>query len=1398
MTSPSLPTGEAAESISLAQVQALRRVALAVAHPGGPDLFEYLVRELAASLHAGMVFLAVFADESASVMRTLAACLDGRMLRNFDYPLEGSPCAAVVGHSWQFIRTGLQARLKPSSLSAKKGMDSFAAFPLTGSGGETLGLVVAMDRQPIAAGDAGHAEAMLKIIAGRAAAEIERGRIDAALREVALAVSDPGSAAVFDQLARLLATILHVEVAYIARCDTAQPLSLRVLAMYEEGRAVQGMSYAVAGTPCETVLGQQFRVYPCALRSLFPGDEDARQRGIEGYAGHPLVASDGSPLGVVAVASRRPLTQTSRLEAMLKIFAVRAGAEVERLRANEALQRSEASYRAIFEASEDAIFVHDWDSGAVVDVNSKACELYGYAPDELRRASIADTSSGVFPSTAEEARRLMQLARTGHCPPFEWQRRNKDGSLHWEEVRLKPAMLDGRPHLLAFSREITAQKQALENLRAREQQYRAVFESSQDGLFMWDHRLRVVDVNAAGLALYGYRREDVVGRSYPRGLPEAYVRERKELVRRALAGESIHLETTVLRPDGSSFEADLRIMPFAQGGQPHALSVVRDISERRRRERALQRSEARLRATVEAAFDAVVGIDSEGLIVEFNLAAERVFGHARADVLGRPLVDVLLPARRREAYECEMRKLRGAPPAAVAGRLMETTMLRADGSEIPVEVAMSVAAVPEGTIVVGHVRDITERRRAEQALRDSEEQYRAIFNASVDALVLRDADFRIVDVNATYEAMSGNPRAQVLGVDRVLANPPEVSAAIRALHLRALAGETVRLETEMRRRDGHRYDLELRGVPIQHRGRPHVLYIGRDITQAKSAERALRDSEEQYRAIFNASADALVLRDAGYRAVEVNPAYAAMSGYTREEVMEADRVLTQADAAVRARHRAEHELALSGKALRFEVTATRKDGSTLQAEVRGTPVIYRGQPHVLYAVRDTTERNAAEQRRRELERQLRQAQKMEAIGQLTGGIAHDFNNILTSVIGYVTMSEERPAAARDTVLARQLGQARLAAERARDHVAQLLAFSRPQRGERRLLAPAPIARQALQLLRPNLPSSINVECPEACGDAAPAVPPVIADPVQLEQVLFNLCLNARDAVRGHGTIRVRVGHSVRAGHCASCSASVDEASWVWFEVADDGRGMSPEVMERMFEPFFTTKEVGRGTGMGLAMVHGIVHDHGGHIQVESSPGQGSTFRILLPAAAQDARDADAPPGIEAAAAQPAPPLHGRVLLVEDESIVSDYMCDLLSGWGLEVVLERDAVAAAGRLASRREKFDLLLTDQTMPGMTGLALSRHARAHRPRLPSLLYTGNASDIGPDELAECGVSALLRKPIEGSVLRPLLRELLAGAPSPQGSAAARRRDGRQGARAGRATAGHTRGIQKGGPLK
>ena len=1338
-------------------LRALRRVALAAGHPGGETLYDDLVAELADALGVAAAFVAVFADDAGSVARTLAARLDGRVLDAFEYTIAGTPCARVRGRDFRYVAQGVAAEFPPGTIFAAHGMDSYAAVPLSDSDGQPLGMLVVMDRQPVAGGDAAHAEAMLKVVAGRLAAEIDRTRTDEVFRATALAVSGARSDTVFDELVRLLARLLHVEVAFVARHRADDPDALTILALHDDGQIFRQVRCAIDGTPSRTVLGQRFRAYPRGVSQRFPGDFDARLLAAEGYAGYPLTALDGSAIGVLAVASRRPLVQLARIESTLEIFAVRAAAELERLAASEALQRSEASYRAIFEAAEDAIFIHDWATGAIVDVNAKASEVYGWSRDEMKRMTVAEFSSGAPPYTAEEAAQWLALARLDRCPPFEWHRRRKDGSLHWDEVRLKPALIDGRPHILAFTREITERKAALAALQAKEQQYRAIFDGSVDPMVLWDRALRTVDVNAAFARVTGLARDDVVGRHWSERADADDLRRLLPHIEAALAGREVQVIERVARDDGTPFDIELRYLPVSLGGEPFALGIGRDVTERLERERELRRSEARLRATVEAAFDGVIAMDADGRIVEFNRAAERVFGHRRDDVVGRALADVIVPPRHRDAHARGLRQYRhGSGRGPMLGRLVETTALTADGREIPVEIAISVAELPEGSLFVGHLRDISDRQAAEQALRASEAQYRAIFNASADALVLRDAAFRIVDVNVTYERMSGYARHEVVGVDRVLANPPEAGAAIRALHERALEGEPVQVETQLVRRDGHRYELELRGMPILHRGEPHVLYIGRDITQRKRAEQALRDSEAQYRAIFNASADALILWNSRFERVDVNRAYERIYGFTRDEVVGHGDYGAPGSPDDYARPR--HELvrrALAGESCSVEMEALRKDGERIVTEIQAIPFLHRGEPHVLAMTRDITERRRAEQQRAELELQLRQAQKMEAIGQLTGGIAHDFNNILTSVIGYVVMAEERAETACDAVLQRQLGQAHLAAQRARDLIAQMLAFARRQRGERKVLALAALVHQTLQLLRSSLPSTIEIDADALAlaGDG----PGVAADAVQLEQVLFNLCINARDAMAGHGRIGVRLRvHARHAGgwHCASCRGPVGSGDWVELEVADSGTGIAPALLERIFDPFFSTKAPGHGSGMGLAMVHGIVHDHGGHLRLVTAPGAGAAFGVWLPLAA-----ADAPPG-QAAAVPLRPParaLPGRVLLVEDDAMVGDFLAERLAGWGLQVQVQRDPVAAAAWLADAAHEVDLLLTDQTMPQLTGLQLARQVHAQRPALPIVLISGNADAIDAAELVAAGVRRALPKPIDAPRLRGAIEALL-----------------------------------------
>jgi nitrogen-specific signal transduction histidine kinase/CheY-like chemotaxis protein len=380
---------------------------------------------------------------------------------------------------------------------------------------------------------------------------------------------------------------------------------------------------------------------------------------------------------------------------------------------------------------------------------------------------------------------------------------------------------------------------------------------------------------------------------------------------------------------------------------------------------------------------------------------------------------------------------------------------------------------------------------------------------------------------------------------------------------------------------------------------------------------------------------------------------------------------------------------------------------------------------------------------------MRQGQKLEAIGQLTGGIAHDFNNILASVMGYVVLAEERVTDAGDTRTVDYLGQALASCRRARDLIQQMLTFSRGGRGEPRALSLAGVVRDALPMLRSALPSTLAIEVD--CDDRVPAV---WIDEVQAHQVLLNLAINARDAMPGGGALRIGVVQTdVRDAACASCRVSVS-GTFVELRVNDSGHGMEPALMERIFDPFFTTKAPGKGTGMGLSMVHGIVHEHRGHIVVESQPGQGCTFRILLPAIAA------APAASAQAAARPVTraQLSGRVLLVDDEPSVLAVMRETLRSWGLDVDDFSSAEAAEAGFVRDPARHDLLITDHAMPLVTGIELAARLRAHRPGLPWLLCTGYADATTVARARSGGATAVLRKPTERSDLRAAIEAALA----------------------------------------
>jgi PAS domain S-box-containing protein len=637
-----------------------------------------------------------------------------------------------------------------------------------------------------------------------------------------------------------------------------------------------------------------------------------------------------------------------------------------------------------------------------------------------------------------------------------------------------------------------------------------------------------------------------------------------------------------------------------------------------------------------------------------------------------------------------------------------------------------------------------EKIRVTAINRATEEQYRTIFNKSVDGLILFSFDGKIVDVNPAWIAMHGYSREEVLASRPQHFVPPESRDTFRDFIATVSKHKPFHTVANTLRKDGSRYLADVRGVIMDYQGEPHLLAIFRDVTAQVEHETALRKSEDRLRSTIDAAMDCIIGIDADGKVLEFNPAAEETFGYKKVEIVGKP----LADLIIPERYRAQHTNALLQRkrhgggtvARRREITGMRSDGSEFPVEL--SIDVAQGEDGEIYIgyLRDITERQLAEEQRTRLEAQLRQSQKMEAIGHLSGGIAHDFNNILTGIMGYIVLASEKSEPYADDKMQKYLTRAMRSGQKARDLIQQMLTFSRGQRGEPKPITLTPLVKESIKLLESTLPSTIEIKT--NCDNSLPRVN---VDPVHIEQIIMNLCINARDAMQGHGELTILLNQRHCSDCiCASCQQSIG-GTYLELAVSDSGIGIPQEKITRIFEPFYSTKDVGKGSGMGLSTVHGIVHEYGGHIGVNTEAGEGSTFRIFLPPIAQSSGEQYPEPNTSSASTSAARKLSGRVALVDDETTVSEFMEDMLENWGMDVYTFNSALEAKDFIEANPHAFDLIILDQTMPKMPGIELASHIVSTNPDIPIILYTGYSENICNDDLERLGIRKLVKKPID-----------------------------------------------------
>jgi len=520
------------------------------------------------------------------------------------------------------------------------------------------------------------------------------------------------------------------------------------------------------------------------------------------------------------------------------------------------------------------------------------------------------------------------------------------------------------------------------------------------------------------------------------------------------------------------------------------------------------------------------------------------------------------------------------------------------------------------------------------------------------------------------------------------------------------------------------------------------------ITTLRACKAHQRDAERlrKLSAAVEQSPSVVIITDATGAIEYVNPKFTAVSGYTLDEVVGQNPRLLNSGETPAEGYRELWEQITSGQEWRGEFHNRRKDGTLYWESASISPIrdADGAITHFVAVKEEITARKEAEEARRQLERQLRQAQKMETIGALAGGIAHDFNNLLQTILGYADLGvEDTEAGSRAR---RDMERILTAGHRAKELVRQILTFSRQTEGERHPVQLHPIVKEATKLLRASIPATIEIH-----EKVATTCPPVLADLTQIHQVVMNLATNGCHAMREQGgTLEVALAMVEVEPLIAARHPGLKPGRHVRLTVSDTGHGMDEATQARIFDPFFTTKGVNEGTGLGLSVVHGIVTAHDGAIVVESEPGRGTTFDVYLPATdlTQTGEVVEPPATVSG---------HERILFVDDDPELSTLTHKMLTRLGYQVTNCNDAPTALATFRARPHDFDLLLTDQIMPRMKGSQLAAEVHTIRPDLPTILMTGYNDQVTAELLAQGAVAAVVQKPVLIHELSGTLRGIL-----------------------------------------
>jgi PAS domain S-box-containing protein len=938
--------------------------------------------------------------------------------------------------------------------------------------------------------------------------------------------------------------------------------------------------------------------------------------------------------------------------------------------------------------------------------------IVGYTPRELTPPDIQTWFNLCHPDDFTELEKQIKKHLAGEIEKYLFELRMKHNSGEWITVLARGNVTKrdeaGNPLKLAgIIMDITDNKNKSIDSQMQENYYKRLIKIFPDGIIVHCDE-NIVMVNETGVKMLGGKsKNQFIGNSIWDFIHKESSKEFKSKIKEAYKAKVSppNFQLELQKIDGKRLSVELSNARFTYYHKPAILSVFRDISRQKKIEKELKDSENRFRSINEAANDAIIIIGPDRNISFWNNSAEEVFGFSASEAIGRNLHEIIAPKRFYGTYHRAFSYFQREQKKYIIGRTVELIARRKVGKEIYIEVSLSSISFNDKWHVIAIIRDISDKKLAEKALKRERTSFMHLFENSPEAIVITESDGLIIRINNEFENLFGYSKKEVIGkkVDNLIV-PQELKKDAAQITDKVMNAKLIQHETLRKRKDGSLIKMSVLCAPMQIEKKHSVIFwIYRDITDRKKTEEALMESEEKFRSLAESTPMVIALFQ-NNKWVYVNPASEKISGFSKNELYR----MNYWDFIHRDFQKGFRELGrlcLLGKEKPpgCEIKIIRKDRRERWGYVFGSNTLYKGERVGLISIMDITER-------KETETQLQKAQRMEAVGQLTGGIAHDFNNLLQVISGYIQMVHKKLDDG--DVLKKMLTKALNAEARAANLIKQLLAYSRRQVLKPVNLNVNKMISELFKMLRRIIGEQIN-----QVFELSEDLKLINADPAMIEQVIMNVCINARDAMPKGGDLVIKTQNVFVDKKFISEFSWAIPGEYILLTISDTGKGMDEETLPHIFEPFFSTKEETRGTGLGLSMVYGIVKQHNGMILASSAPGKGSTFHIYFPIQQKAVKETVYTTRNKKMIYKGG---DETILLAEDEEMVRVVTKSFLEDAGYTIFTAEDGIEALEIFKKKYKKIDMLILDVVMPGMSGIEAYQEIQKIK-NVPVLMASG-----------------------------------------------------------------------------